>query len=154
MRCHWRTILRLGFRELRFSAVSNPSRLKVRNKEENRDSRRRGSPTLAAAQSLSTGARWKGRPGKPYWTGGHHNTTHIGLSDIAEFGCEVHSYLTPHVKLLMGMGRSRARAQMARPRDSRELGVMAVGDGPLLAMYVNVCMALKQLASIHPHWGP
>ena len=35
---------------------------------------------------------------------------------------------------------------MARPRDSRELGVMAVGDGTLLAVYVNFCMALKQLA--------
>jgi hypothetical protein len=35
---------------------------------------------------------------------------------------------------------------MARQRDGRELGVMAVGDGSLLAVYVNFCMALKQLA--------
>ncbi|CAL8393805.1 unnamed protein product [Boreogadus saida] len=46
----------------------------------------------------------------------------------------------------MGMWRSGPRAQMARQRDGSELGVMAVGDGSLLAVYVNVCMALKQLA--------
>ncbi|XP_059923501.1 E3 ubiquitin-protein ligase TRIM47-like [Gadus macrocephalus] len=46
----------------------------------------------------------------------------------------------------LGVAGHRPAAQMARQRDGRELGVMAVGDGSLLAVYVNFCMALKQLA--------
>ncbi|CAL8379780.1 unnamed protein product [Arctogadus glacialis] len=133
----------------------------VRNKEENRDSRRRGSPTLAAAQSPSTGARWRGRPAAPpsrlnessLHGGGRSRlrrtaslTSSDAIHDI-QFGCEVHSYLTPRVK-------SGPGPRWPGPRDSRELGAMAVvGDGSLLAVYVNVCMALKQLARERGFFG-